>query len=93
LKEEIEYASVDLWRYDSDCHEVRFDAFVGEKKILCRVKRECMQGSLGNPHAEPDIILSVAKNEFDKITDRIGGMISSARFESDGSVLLRAADW
>jgi Protein of unknown function (DUF1488) len=93
LKEEIEYDSVDLWRYDIDSHEVRFDAFIGEKNIPCRVERECIQDSLGNPDAQPDIILSVAKNEFDKITDRIGGLISSARFETDGSVLLRAADW
>jgi Protein of unknown function (DUF1488) len=93
LKEEIEYDSVDLWRYDVDRHEVRFNAFVGEKNILCRVSRECIEDSLGNPNAEADIILSVAKNEFDKITDRIGELISSAMFESDGSVLLRAADW
>jgi Protein of unknown function (DUF1488) len=90
---EVEYDSVDSWRYDRDSQEVRFYAFLGEENILCRVSRECIEDTLVNPNADADLILSTAKHEFDKITDRIGGMISSGSFEDDGSVLLRAADW
>jgi Protein of unknown function (DUF1488) len=93
LNDKVEYDSVDSWRYDIDSQEVRFDAFIGEKNILCRVSRECIEDTLANPDAEAGLILSTAKHEFDKITDRIEVLISSGKFEIDGSVLLRAADW
>ena len=91
----INYGTNETWRWDPDTEDVRFTALDlddNNKKIQCRVTRECIEDHCGNP-SDPDACFTAAKKHFDAITDQVGGYITFSRFEPDGSILLRSRDW
>ncbi len=88
----IEFGTNETWRWDVRTQEVRFQVLQDGKPIRCRVTRECVADHCGNPNGE-DACFTAAKEHFDAITDQFYHYIGFGRFESDGSVLLRTADW
>lgn len=88
----LDYLTNEHWRWNGYRETVEFSVFANFKKVDCRVSRECIEDNLGNPQT-PEACFDVAKASFDSITDKIGELIHTGRFEDDGSVLLRSSDW
>ena len=63
-----------------------------DKPVKCRVSQECIEDNMGDPRT-PEACLDAAKAHFDAITDKVGFLIAAGRFEEDGSIVLRSADW
>jgi hypothetical protein len=88
----LDYGTNESWYLDGPTMEVRFKVKKDGQPILCRVTHECIEDHCGNPKGE-EACLTAAREHFDAITDRIGELIELRRFELDGSVLLKTADW
>ena len=90
----IHYGTNETWAWHLDTEEVRFTVWddVSNREIECRVTREYIEDHCGNP-SDPDACFTAAKEDFDAITDQVGPYIRAGRFEPDGSILLRTADW
>ncbi len=88
----INYGTNESWLLHAPTGELRFQVSEDDKQILCRVTRECIADHCGNPIGE-DACFTAAKEHFEAITDQVDRYIAHGRFESDGSVLLRTADW
>ena len=90
----IHYGTNETWRWHPDTEEVRFTVLddISNRKIKCRVTRECIADHCGNPSGS-DACFTAAKEHFDVITDQVGRYIGLGRFEPDGSILLRTNDW
>ena len=90
----IHYGTNETWAWHPDTEEARFTVLDDDsnRKIECRVTRECIADHCGNPSG-PDACFTAAKENFDPITDLVGHYIGGGRFEPDGSILLRTDDW
>ncbi len=88
----IEFGTNADWRYHLAAEEVRFTVRQDGTTILCRVPRKVIEGHLNVPQAA-EACLTVAKERFDELTDIVQRIIADKRFEADGSLLLRRADW
>ena len=85
----IEYGSAEDLCWHDRFDEARFTVRRDGEHVNCRITLECIEDNIG----QEDDPLSAAKKAFDAITDKIGHKIARGIFESDGSVLLRSADW
>ena len=88
----IVYGTNETWMWHVPKKEVRFEVSLDGTPILCRVTRECIADHCGNPIGE-DACFTAAKEHFEAVTDQVGFYITRERFEPNGSVLLRTADW
>ncbi|MCH8098262.1 MAG: DUF1488 family protein [Proteobacteria bacterium] len=88
----IEFGDNLDWKWVGGLEVVEFTIHVGGAPVICRVSRECLEDHCGDPKTAGEF-LDAAKVNFDAITDRIQGLIAKRRRESDGSILLRSADW
>ncbi len=88
----IDYGTNEGWRWNGLIEKVEFTVHDEAWPILCRVSYECIRDNFGNPDG-PEACLDAAKELFDPITDIVGDLISTGRFEPDGSILIRTLVW
>lgn len=89
----IDFGNTERWMWDGNRETIRFQVIVDGAPITCLVSQECIQDNMGNPR-EARECMDAAKRHFDQITDRIGRLIASGRFEEDGAtIILRTLDW
>ncbi len=81
-------ASEILWSRERD--EAVFTIEEDGHQIHCRVTREALEGYAGGAKVHDG--LSAAQDYLPKIEEDAAVLIAVGRLESDGSVLLRAAD-
>ena len=88
----INFANGDHWQWAGDLDAVRFTVHENSKPIDCKVSRECLADHCGNP-TTPEDCLDAAKRHSYMIENKIGHLIAIGKFEPDGTILLRSADW
>ena len=88
----IEFGDNTNWKWVGESDVIEFIIGLGGAPVTCRVSRECLEDHCGDPKTAGEF-LDAAKVNFEAITDRVQGLIEGARFEPDGSILLRSADW
>ena len=88
----FEFGTNENWKWLPGLGVVEFTVEADGNSILCRVSKECIADHCGDPAAIGDF-LGAAKRHFDEITDKVAHFITIGRFESDGSILLKSADW
>lgn len=76
-------------RYDFDRDCVRFHAWAGDRKIVCRVSREAFEDDLGALHEE---LIDSFKIHQHTIEAKARELIQAGRFEANGTILIRSGD-
>ena len=88
----IDFGDGTQWWWDGTYQEVRFTVTTVARPVRCRVSREAIADHFGNPEAA-EACVDAPRSHFDEITTTVGVKINLRQFETDGSVLLRTADW
>ena len=88
----IEFGDNLNWKWVGELDVAEFTIHVDGALVICRVSRECLEDHCGDPKTAGEF-LDAAKRNFGPITDRLPDLIAVRRYESDGSILIRSADW
>ena len=88
----IEFGDNLNWKWVGARDVVEFTADRDGHTIVCRVSRKCLEDHCGDPKTA-DEYLDAAKKHSVAIEGRVRSLIERARFELNGSITLRSADW
>lgn len=76
--------------YDFTCDTVNFSAMSCDRRILCRISREALQDHFGARSAELTDAFSANRSAIELKAEEL---INGNRFETDGTILIRTADF
>ena len=88
----IEFEDCAGWKWVGARDVVEFTADLDGYAFVCRVSSECIEDHCGNPKTAGEY-LDAAKKHSVAIEGRVRSLIERARFELNGSITLRSADW
>ncbi len=88
----IEFEDCAGWKWEGGLEVIEFTADQDGHTIVCRVSRKCLEDHCGGPKTAGEC-LDAAKKHSVAIEVKVQSLIQRARFEPDGSILLRSADW
>ena len=86
------FSSPGNWRWNRHRDQIHLGAWLNSSLVICRISREAIEDHCVDTPT-PSACLEAAKRRVEDITKRLGDLIDQGRFEMDGSVLLRSADW
>lgn len=82
----VEFPDMQAW--DGGRLAVSFPAIVDGKQVVCRVSMEALQDAY-DPHGDAEEIFIGHRGDVELVAE---GLITSGRFESDGSILIQSFD-
>ncbi len=88
----IEFGDNLNWKWVGARDVVEFTADRDGHTIVCRVSRKCLEDHCGDPKTAVEY-LDAAKKHSVAIEGRVRSLIERARFELNGSITLRSAEW
>lgn len=84
--------SARTWQWNGALEAVEFLVHGDGPSVVCRVAADCIADHFGDP-ASPEAKLDAARAHIDEITDLATRLIAGRRYEDDGSIAIRSADW
>jgi hypothetical protein len=84
----ITFENIEAW--DGEHQVVTFPAQVNGTRVRCAISREALEDHLGANNIEP---LNAFRTNRQRIEAKAEQLIGRGRFERDGSILIRTADW
>lgn len=86
---DVKFAEGEIW--EPDRRNVSFDAYLdgSDRRIKCEISSETLRDKFGAPSGEKKTLLTTFRQDRPRIEEIATHLIQSARYEQDGTILIR----